>query len=69
MGCYEGCHPSCDACRPKFLFCPNCGKRLSLYVKECRSCGEPITEETKEIWRGRWAQGERWGMRSAHVVN
>lgn len=46
--CFGSCRVTCDNCKPKFVYCPTCGRKNMLIFKECKKCGERITEEMKE---------------------
>lgn len=53
--CYAGgCHPECDNCKPKYLYCPECGQRCFLVKKTCPSCGRAFTDEDRQEARARW---------------
>ena len=51
--CY-GCRPTCDDCRPKFVFCAACGSKNFLFSRACKSCGAPLTDEMKSEARELW---------------
>ena len=51
--CY-GCKITCDDCKPKFVYCPDCGQRNMLVMPKCLNCGRPISEEEKEAARQAW---------------
>ncbi len=42
-----GCRPTCDNCRPKYLFCPECGTKNFLTLKACKRCKRAFTEEDR----------------------
>lgn len=54
--CYAGnCHPDCDNCKPKYVYCPHCAARLLIAQKTCHLCGEALSEavrlEAVERWK------------------
>lgn len=51
-----GCRSTCDNCKPKFVWCPNCGKRNFLVMSKCTKCGEPLTEELKDAAIEKWQE-------------
>ncbi len=53
--CFGSCRVTCDNCKPKFIFCPKCGRRNQLVFNSCRKCGEPFTEDMKDEARRLWA--------------
>ncbi len=54
--CFGSCRVTCDNCKPKFVYCPQCGRRNMLVFKACKKCGLPITEEMREDAIARWEQ-------------
>lgn len=47
--CYAGnCHPECDNCKPKYVWCPRCAARLPITQKRCHLCDEPINDGHRE---------------------
>lgn len=55
--CYAGnCHPECDNCKPKYLWCPTCGTRVFLMRKACPTCGCEFTDEMREEARAKWKE-------------
>lgn len=61
--CYAGnCHPDCDGCKPKYVFCPECGLRAPLKIKACLSCGHEFTEAERDDAVEKWKKSHigRW---------
>ena len=56
--CY-GCSPGCDNCKPKFMWCRQCGERMPLIMDECIFCGYVFTEEDREQAVEAWKQRQR----------
>ena len=54
MCSYGGCKPTCENCKPKFVFCPQCGKKNFLFSDKCTFCDELIPEEAKDAARKKW---------------
>ena len=52
--CFGSCRVTCDNCKPKFVFCPVCGRKNLLVFKECKKCKTPITEEMKQAAIAEW---------------
>ena len=52
--CFGSCRVTCDNCKPKFVYCPNCGHKCMLFHKKCKKCGAVLTEEAKETAREEW---------------
>lgn len=53
--CY-GCRPTCDDCKPKFVYCPACGRRNFLFSRCCSGCGRLLDDEEKAAAREQWRQ-------------
>lgn len=60
--CY-GCKPFCENCKPKFVYCSQCGERNFLVNSACAQCGAELTEEEKEEAKSAWAQEHERGGR------
>lgn len=56
--CY-GCRPTCDDCKPKFVYCASCNGKNYLFMKNCKSCGSIISEELKELARISWKEDKK----------
>lgn len=46
--------PDCERCKPRFLVCPNCGTKTSLFLPLCEHCKEQLSEEAKRDAREQW---------------
>lgn len=58
--CYAGaCNPACDNCKPKYIFCPECGSKEFLARKACPQCGYTFTDEDKAAAREKWRETHR----------
>lgn len=56
--CYAGnCHPECDNCKPKYVWCPQCAARLPIALKSCHLCGRAISDEIKLETVEKWKAG------------
>ena len=53
--CFGSCRVTCDNCKPKFIWCDQCGRKNLLVFKRCKQCGAPFTEEMKDAARADWA--------------
>ena len=53
--CFGSCRVTCDNCRPKFVYCPNCGNKCMLFHKVCKKCKTELTSEMKDAARKEWA--------------
>ncbi|MCI2241668.1 hypothetical protein [Adlercreutzia faecimuris] len=53
--CFGSCRVTCDNCKPKFVWCDQCGRKNLLVFKKCKQCGAPLTEEMKDAARADWA--------------
>ena len=49
-----GCRSTCDNCRPKYVYCPACGKKNFLVLSSCTKCGAELTEEAKQEAIAEW---------------
>ena len=54
--CFGSCRVTCDNCKPKFVYCPNCGHKCMLIHKVCKKCKTPLTDEMKEAAKADWAR-------------
>lgn len=45
--CY-GCRPTCEDCKPKFVYCRSCGSKNFLFSKKCKVCSACLTEDMKK---------------------
>ena len=52
--CFGSCRVLCDNCKPKFVYCPNCGHKCMLFHTQCKKCKTPLTEEMKDAARAEW---------------
>ena len=52
--CFGACRVTCDNCKPKFVYCPDCGKKNMLMFDKCRKCGRPLTQEMKDAAIADW---------------
>ena len=52
--CFGSCRITCDNCKPKFVYCPNCGNKCMLFHKVCKRCKTELTEEMKQEARDEW---------------
>lgn len=53
--CFGSCRVTCDNCKPKFIWCPECDTKNLLVFKKCKKCGFEFTEEMKDEARATWA--------------
>ena len=49
-----GCKATCDNCRPKYVYCDECGTKNFLVLKACKKCGAAITEDARERAVAQW---------------
>lgn len=49
-----GCRPTCDNCRPKYLYCPECGTRNFLTLHSCKKCKKKFTQSDRDEAVSRW---------------
>lgn len=49
-----GCRSTCDNCRPKYVACPECGKRNFLVLNNCKSCKAELTAKAKDMAIEEW---------------
>lgn len=56
MACFA-CMPDCDKCIPKFVACPDCGKRCPLADERCAACGHIFSVNEKQKARALWIKG------------
>ena len=54
-----GCRTTCDNCRPKYVFCPNCGKKNFLTVNNCSKCHQELTQEAKDQAIAEWEENAK----------
>ncbi len=54
--CFGSCRVTCDNCKPKFVYCPDCGHKNMLVFKACKRCGKPLTEEMKDAAIRDWEE-------------
>ena len=57
--CFGSCRVTCDNCKPKFVYCPECGRKNMLDFKACKQCGPLLTGEMKEHAIEEWEAGAR----------
>lgn len=52
--CFGSCRVTCDNCKPKFVYCPQCGRKNMLVFKACKGCGLPLTQAMKDAAIAEW---------------
>lgn len=49
-----GCRPTCDNCRPKYVYCPVCGAKNFLTLAACKKCRHVFSQEDRDEAVLRW---------------
>ena len=54
--CFGSCRVTCDNCKPKFVYCAECGTKNLLFFSTCYQCKAPLTQEMKDAAVADWEQ-------------
>lgn len=49
-----GCRTTCDNCRPKYVICPECGKKNFLTLSACSRCHAELAQDAKDAAIAEW---------------